>query len=36
VTLPKLKRGLHLLTPHYEGSETLLGSIGWPSIVLVF
>jgi len=36
VTLPKLKRGLHLLTPHYEGSETLFGSTGWPSIVLVF
>jgi len=36
VTLPKLKRGLHLLTPRYMGSETLNGSIGWPSIVLVF
>jgi 5'-nucleotidase len=36
VTLPKLSRGLHLLTPHYEGNETLNGSIGWPSIVLVF
>jgi hypothetical protein len=35
VTLPKLKRGLHLLTPHYQGSETLFGSIGWPTIVLV-
>ena len=35
VTLPKLGRGLHLLTARYEGSETLFGSIGWPSIVLV-
>ena len=35
VTLPKLGRGLHLLTPRYAGNDTLLGSIGWPSIVLV-
>jgi len=35
VTLPKLGRGLHLLTAHYQGSDTLFGSIGWPSIVLV-
>jgi 5'-nucleotidase len=36
VTLPKLKRGLHLLIPRYEGNDQLLGSTGWPSLVLVF
>jgi 5'-nucleotidase len=36
VTLPKLGRGLHLLIPRYEGNEELLGSTGWPSLVLVF
>jgi 5'-nucleotidase len=36
VTLPKLGRGLHLLIPRYEGNDQLLGSTGWPSLVLVF
>jgi 5'-nucleotidase len=36
VTLPKLGRGLHLLIPRYEGDDRLLGSTGWPSLVLVF
>jgi 5'-nucleotidase len=36
VTLPKLGRGLHLLIPRYEGNDELLGSTGWPSLVLVF
>ena len=35
VTLPPLGRGLHLVTARYAGSDTLLGSLGWPSIVLV-
>jgi 5'-nucleotidase len=36
VTLPKLGRGLHLIIPRYEGNDELLGSTGWPSLVLVF
>jgi len=36
VTLPKLGRGLHLITPHFEGTDELLPSTGWPSFVLVF
>jgi len=36
VTLPKLGRGLHLITPHFEGTDDLLPSTGWPSLVLVF
>jgi 5'-nucleotidase len=35
VTLPKLSRGLHLLTPRYEGDGEFESSFGWPSIVLV-
>ncbi|GAB2457855.1 5'-nucleotidase [Conyzicola lurida] len=36
VTLPRLGRGLHLLTARYEGNDELLGSFGWPSLVIVF
>jgi 5'-nucleotidase len=35
-TLPKLGRGLHLLTPRFEGNDEFEASFGWPSIVLVF
>jgi 5'-nucleotidase len=36
VTLPRLGRGLHLLTARYQGNDELLGSFGWPSLVIVF
>ena len=35
VALPKLGRGLHLLTARYAGSDQLLGSTAFPSLVLV-
>jgi len=36
VQLPKLGRGLHLLTSSYAGNEQVRGSLSWPSLVLVF
>ena len=36
VTLPRLSRGIHLLTPKFLGSDTLDGSTGWPSLLLVY
>ncbi|QNE48076.1 bifunctional metallophosphatase/5'-nucleotidase [Glaciihabitans sp. INWT7] len=36
VTLPKLGRGIHLLTATYGGDAQLVDSASWPSLVLVF
>ncbi|MGV8970503.1 MAG: ExeM/NucH family extracellular endonuclease [Microbacteriaceae bacterium] len=36
VTLPALKRGIHLITPRYTGSDSVNSSIGWPRIVIVW
>jgi 5'-nucleotidase len=36
VTVPitGLSRGIHLLTPRYQGNDQLTGSFGWPSLVI--
>jgi 5'-nucleotidase len=36
VQLPRLGRGLHLITASYGGNEQVRGSLSWPSLVLVF
>jgi hypothetical protein len=36
VTLPKLGRGIHLLTATYGGDAQLEDSASWPSLVFVF
>jgi 5'-nucleotidase len=36
VTLPKLGRGIHLITVQYEGSGQLEGSTGFPDILFVW
>ena len=36
ITLPKLGRGIHLVTVRYEGSEQLTGSTSFPSVLLVW
>jgi 5'-nucleotidase len=35
VTLPRLGRGLHLISARFEGSELFTPSTGWPSLLLV-
>jgi len=34
VPITGLSRGIHLITPHYLGSDQLAASVGWPSIVI--
>jgi 5'-nucleotidase len=36
ITLPKLGRGIHLITVHYAGSDQLGGSTSFPSVLLVW
>jgi 5'-nucleotidase len=35
VTLPKLGRGLHLISSRYEGSEFFSASASWPNLLIV-
>jgi len=35
VTLPKLGRGLHLISARYEGSELFTASASWPNLLIV-
>ena len=36
ITLPKLGRGIHVVTVRYEGSEQLTGSTSFPRVLLVW
>ena len=36
ITLPKLGRGIHLVTVRYAGSEQLTGSTSFPKVLLVW
>jgi 5'-nucleotidase len=36
VTLPKLKRGVHLITAKFIGTDEFLPSTSWPSLLLVW
>ncbi|MFT2818348.1 ExeM/NucH family extracellular endonuclease [Leifsonia sp. A12D58] len=36
ITLPKLSRGLHVLTSQYSGSDLVKSSTSWPDLLIVF
>jgi 5'-nucleotidase len=36
VTLPRLKRGAHLITARFTGTDAYLASTSWPSLLLVW
>ncbi|MEO6943078.1 MAG: ExeM/NucH family extracellular endonuclease [Lacisediminihabitans sp.] len=36
VTLPKLRRGVHLIAAKFTGTDAFLPSIGWPSLLFVW